>query len=359
MLADSLHISSKMGNYTVNWCNSADDEYRAIFHKCRVAIVDQNVWNIYGSDKETFGSLENVILQVAEEDLKTAETCISLCEQLLDLGFKRGQVLLAIGGGIVQDLATFSASILYRGIPWVYVPTTLLAQADSCIGGKSSINLGNWKNQIGNFYPPRQIYVVHEYLQSLTDVDIRSGLGEILKVHLLSGPEMVQQIIEDSADLVRDSEVLTEASERALRIKARIIEEDEFDQGRRLILNFGHSFGHALETATKFAIAHGIAVTFGADVASYLAWQLGRISQQDYETMHGILKQNLRPSDWVDFDSADFFKALRHDKKNRPGEYCFILPSSLGTVGPVFVPIERDVEQQIAQYLQGVREWLL
>ncbi len=140
MLVEPLHIASSLGDYTVTWGHSQDAGYQNLFRQCRAVIVDQKVWDIYGHDVETFGLMPHVIPQEAQETLKTLDTCISLCEQLLNLGFRRGEYLLAVGGGIIQDLVTLTASILFRGIPWIYIPTTLLAQADSCIGGKSSIN---------------------------------------------------------------------------------------------------------------------------------------------------------------------------------------------------------------------------
>ncbi|MDX1521505.1 MAG: 3-dehydroquinate synthase [Anaerolineae bacterium] len=357
-MADSINIASSLGDYTVNWCHPSDEAYRAIFQQCRAAIVDKSVWDIYGRDPNTFGAINNLIIQEAREDLKTLETCISLCEQLLSSGFRRGEYLLAIGGGIIQDVATLTASVLFRGIPWIYVPTTLLAQADSCIGGKSSINLKQWKNQIGNFYPPKQIFIVPDYLKSLPEVELRSGLGEVLKVHLLAGPAMVQQIYDAAPHLLDDPAVMAQAVHRALMHKAQIIEDDEFDQGHRLILNYGHTFGHALEAATKFAVAHGVAVTLGADIANYVAWQLGHIQEQDYALMHEPLRRNLRPSDWVNFDHTDFFTALRQDKKNRPGQYCFILPVAVGAVERKYLPMAEETEQIIVRYFRGVTTWL-
>ncbi|MCP5046615.1 MAG: 3-dehydroquinate synthase, partial [bacterium] len=191
---DTIHIKSGLKDYFVKWSSPTDDDFREVFKKCRVAVVDKNVHDIYGKDPHTFGHIQHLVIQEADERLKTAETSLSICSRLLELGFKRGETLLAIGGGIIQDLVTFSASILFRGVPWIYIPTTLLAQADSCIGGKSSINFGQWKNQLGNFYPPREIYIAPHYQQSLTDEDIRSGLGEVVKVHFLSGADTADNI---------------------------------------------------------------------------------------------------------------------------------------------------------------------
>ena len=358
MSVETLKISSKIGDYSVTWSHITDEGYRNLFQQCQTAIVDQNVWDLYGHENDSYGFLKNIILQFVEEEIKTPETSISLCKQLLDAGFKRGEFLLVIGGGVIQDLSTFSASILFRGIPWIFIPTTLLAQADSCIGGKSSLNLERWKNQIGNFYPPRHICIVPEYLDTLKEVDIRSGLGEIIKVHLISGPEMVDRIEDEIGQMSHNPNILAEAVERSLRIKAQIIEEDEFDQGQRLLLNYGHTFGHALESATNYHPAHGVAVTFGADMANYLSWQLDKITKRDYERMHRILVHNLRADDWIDIDIGEYLSALRHDKKNKTGYYCFILPSEIGKVEIEFLSIGEEIESKIAQYLQEVRNWL-
>ena len=354
-MTETLNISSKIGSYSVIMCDMLSDDYHTPFEQCRAAIVDQTVLNIYGKDRETFGAIKNVIPLTAREKLKNAKTCISLCEELLNVGFKRGETFLAIGGGTIQDIATFTASILYRGIPWIYIPTTLLAQADSCIGGKSSLNIGNWKNQIGNFYPPRKIYIATKYLKSLSYNDIRSGLGEILKVHFISGADMVKLIGKTYHSITMDDEILTEVILRSLQLKAKIIEADEFDQGYRLILNYGHSFGHAFEAATKFSLPHGIAITFGMDLANYLSWNLGRISKNEYESLNKIIRENLKPSDFIDIDLKVFFKALRNDKKNRPGKYCFVLPVSLGKVEPMFISMEQDIEKKITHYIQGIK----
>lgn len=354
MSPEKIQIKSNLKDYFVSWNSPTDTEFQELFQTCRIAVVDKKVYEIYGHDPETFGRLEHVILQEAVEELKTAETCLSICSQLLKLGFKRGETLLAVGGGIIQDLVTFSASILFRGIPWIFVPTTLLAQADSCIGGKSSINFGQWKNQLGNFYPPQAIYISPHYLQSLTDKDIRSGMGEVVKVHLLSGTDMVRQINDYFVNGKGDRQKFAEAVFRALREKAVIIQEDEFDTGKRLTLNLGHTFGHALETATDFGIPHGLAVALGVDMAAYLAMKLERISENDYRFLRGIVSRVIKPGDRVEIDRHVYIDALRHDKKNKADQYCFILPSEIGRVEKVFVPMSRDIEEHILGYLSDL-----
>ncbi|MFQ5739582.1 MAG: 3-dehydroquinate synthase [Acidobacteriota bacterium] len=358
MVLSTLSVASRQGDYEVDFSSLDDPRYRDLFRSCRGAIVDGAVWDHYGREEGSFGALEVVVVHPVAEESKTVATCISFCERLLNSGWRREDTLLAVGGGVIQDLATFTASILFRGVTWFYVPTTLLSQADSCIGGKSSLNLGPWKNQLGNFHPPRKIHIVPEYLNSLPEVQIRSGLGEILKVHLLSGPQMVHRIDQDYPRLGLDPSLLTRVIERSLRLKAEIIRSDEFDRGQRLTLNYGHSFGHALEAAADFKMAHGIAVTFGMDLANYLAWRLGRVDGTLFDALHRILGQNLRRNDWVKLDPDRFLRALRHDKKNRGAEYRFVLPSGEGRVELFGVPMRGDIEGMILERLGRVEEWL-
>ncbi len=354
----SLSIRSRFGDYTATACRSDDARYRSLFRDCGAAIVDQRVWELHHDDPETFGALEHVLLQPATEPEKTPETCLGLCRKLLGLGFRRGMSLLAVGGGTIQDLATFTASILFRGVPWSFVPTTLVAQADSCLGGKSSLNLDAFKNQIGNFYPPRRILLVDDFFRTLPETEFRSGVGEVLKVHLLSGPGMVDRIETDLDRLLAvEEDTLRETIMRSLSLKAAIIDIDELDTGPRLHMNYGHSFGHALEAATGFRVPHGLAVTLGMDMANYLARHLGRLEEAPFRRLRDLLARNLRHSDWAEPDRAAFFDALRRDKKNRRDTYRFILPAGLGAVEMVSLPISSEIEAPLERYLDEGPRW--
>ena len=349
----SFQIKSHYRDYDVHWHSFDDNSFHDVFAGSRVAVIDKNVYDLYRDRAGTIDLLERVIIQEAREDLKTVESSLNICQQLLDCGFSRGEKLLVIGGGIVQDLVTFSASILFRGVPWVFVPTTLLAQSDSCLGGKSSINFGKWKNQLGNFYPPVEIHVVPEYLKTLKDEDIRSGLGEIVKVHLINGVENVNRMIENFSSLASDDQKMGEAIYRALKLKADIIEQDEFDTGLRLKMNYGHTFGHALESAKEFDISHGVAVNVGADLANYVSSKMGMIANDDYEYLNSFLKTNLVRNDLMNVDLDLFLNALKHDKKNKPGEYGLILPDRIGNVELTFVPMGEGIEQYISEYFSN------
>jgi len=350
LLPERITIKSQLGNYTVDWCGPDNNEFISSVESCNVYIIDEKVWELYKDKKTYLTNGKNIIIQPVYEEIKTPATSIVICEKLLNSGFKRNDTILAIGGGIIQDLVTFSASVLFRGIKWLYIPTTLLAQADSCIGGKSSLNLAKWKNQIGNFYPPTQIYIDSDYLNTLPQQDIRSGLGEIIKVHLVSGKNMTNLIFKDLSNGYLDIKNISHLIYRALKLKSKIIEEDEFDQGKRLIMNYGHSFGHALESATNFSLPHGIAVTIGIDIANFISLKLRRVSEEDCEFMSSIVQKNIKPGDLENVDMNIFFNALSHDKKNTSDKYGFILPYSKGEVELVYINKDRTTDALIKEY---------
>lgn len=354
MDAPPLVVRSRFGDYPVDVVGRDDARLRAAFADARAAIVDARVLELHGHHECTFGRLGRTLVQRAEERAKSAETALDLCRQLVDGGFSRGDTVLAVGGGIIQDLATFAASILFRGVRWVFVPTTLLAQADSCIGGKSSLNLGSHKNLLGNFYPPRQVLVAPHFLRTLEEQDVRSGMGEIIKVHLISGPAMVDRLERDLRAASPDEVCAPELVARALRLKAHFIEVDELDTGPRLCMNYGHSFGHAIEAATDFAVPHGLAVTLGAKIANAVAGEMGRIRPSDVDRLAALLDGNLRPGDWRPLDQDLFFRALRRDKKNTAEHYRFVLLRSLGEAEVVSVEKSPSTDALIARALAQV-----
>jgi 3-dehydroquinate synthase len=231
---------------------------------------------------------------------------------------KRDSVLVAIGGGITQDITCFIATTFMRGIKWTFVPTTLLAQADSCIGSKSSINFGKYKNLLGSFTPPNEIYVCDQFLTSLTDKDFNSGIGEIVKL-LLIGETPVSP-----NEITRDN--ISEYVYKAMMVKKEYIEIDEFDKSIRNILNYGHCFGHGIESATNFAIPHGIAITIGMDIANVLAYDEGLITKERYEELHEVLYPIYKDHMNIRFTASDVFAAMAKDKKNTGSMINLILP---------------------------------
>jgi len=234
------------------------------------------------------------------EEHKEYSAIAGVIDQLLDLGMSRKDMLVGIGGGAVQDITGFTASVIFRGVPYELIPTTLMSQADSCVGSKTSINFKMIKNQVGTFYPPNRIIVDKRFLGTLPKCEIASGMGEIVKCHILDGKT---KLVSDDIHVLIDY---------ALNVKKRYIEQDEFDKGVRHFLNYGHTFGHAIEGASDHNIVHGLGVILGIDISNYIAFKTGRIGRVNYERIKNFLNKYRTNVPMV----HDLLFYLKLDKKN-------------------------------------------
>ena len=209
-------------------------------------VIDEKVYGLY---KTYFKEIpeERLFLVEATEEHKVIETALAICEKMTEIPAKRNAHLVSVGGGIIQDITGFVANVLYRGIPWTFVPTTLLASCDSCIGGKTSLNYKKYKNLLGTFYPPDALHICPGFFQTLSERDFESGLGEVVKFNIMAGEHGLKNI-EDNIDrlLARDEDCLKQFVYSSLEFKKGFIEVDEFDRGERIKLNFAHTFGLSL-----------------------------------------------------------------------------------------------------------------
>lgn len=277
---------------------------------------------------KSYGRLEQVFLDLLERNLKRSGT------------------LVVVGGGVLQDAGCFIASVLSRGIRWVLIPTTLLAQADSCIGSKSSINIGAYKNQIGTFYPPHRVLLVPETLRTLPYDELRSGLGEVIKLQLLSSEAGFDDLMRDLADFERlpleaREPLLARWVQRSMDVKQPVIEADEFDRGQRLLLNYGHTFGHAYESTTNYGIPHGIAVILGMLTATAVSARLGMVPAAHVDRLLSVLRPWHEPyaAKLAAVGREPMLQALAKDKKNSATGLTCILTRGFGameriTLGP-------------------------
>lgn len=315
-------------------------------------LVDAAVAGLYARPLKHILAHPNLILIEAKEENKALQNIIPVFEQLVANKVRRNHVLVAIGGGIVQDITCFIASTLLRGLPWRFAPTTLLSQADSCIGSKSSINLGDAKNILGTFNPPQEIFVDPGFLDTLDSREIRSGVGEIIKVHAIDGAASFDRLAVDFDRLFADRALLSTYIRSALLIKRRFIEQDEFDQGIRNIFNYGHSFGHAIESATDYAIPHGIAVTMGMDMANHVAKARGLLPASHFERMHSTLRKNYGDYSATPIPLAPLLSALMKDKKNTSTKLGLILPvGECAAIQRVEVPPDDAFHDQCKSFL--------
>ncbi len=278
-----IKIKSRIRNYRVIFgkFNSFLDEIIKKERELAYYIIDKKVWDLYKDSYFKRLDSSRVILVRADEFNKSLKTIMSLYDALIERSVKRNIILVSIGGGIIQDVSGFLASTIYRGVKWIYVPTTLLAHADSCIGGKTSLNYKDYKNLIGTFYPPNYIFVDVDFIYTQKDLDFYSGIGEIVKLHIMGGIKYLKAISEYLPSVIgKQKNYLFKAIYNSLLIKKEFIEEDEFDGARRNLLNYGHCFGHALETASNFRIPHGQAIVVGMMLANIVSKERGLLSSR-------------------------------------------------------------------------------
>lgn len=325
-MSERLDIQSHKGVYSVFFGSQLPDSARQLMEGQPHFLIDANVARLYADPLRPILCHQNAILIDATEENKSIERIIPVFERLVANSVRRDHTLIAIGGGIIQDITCFVASTLLRGMSWKFAPTTLLAQADSCIGSKSSVNLGKTKNILGTFNPPNEILVCPDFLGTLEDKDIRSGIGEILKVHAIDSVAAYDRLAADYDVLRTDRRVLLAYIRQALLIKQRFIEVDEFDRGVRNIFNYGHSFGHAIEAATDFDVPHGIAVTMGMDMANRIAVLRGLVPERHYLRMHLVLRRNYAHFATTSIPLASMLSALMKDKKNTSSKLALIFP---------------------------------
>jgi len=316
-----------------------------------VVAIDATVLKLY---QRQFAPILRNTMHVPVEPTEKRKSYLGIepfISRLIETGFRRNNRLIAIGGGITQDITAFTASILFRGVDWFYFPTTLLAQCDSCIGSKTSINFGKHKNQLGNFYPPKEVVIDLCFLDTLSSLDLRSGMGEMLHYYLISGEEDFGRMLRDYESAFRDRTVLRELIRHSLDFKRSYVERDEFDQGPRNVFNYGHSFGHAIETLTGYAVPHGIAVSIGMDIANYLSAKMGYIRWELYERMRVLLMKNWGDMHLGNVIVDEFIRALAKDKKAVGSELRVILTRGPGQMFRTPLPLTSEVTAWLSEYL--------
>lgn len=302
-------------------------------------VTTQDVWGYHGSTLERgLGGrpFELLFFPGGEERKRLAEVeC--LAEEMVRRGGDRSSLVIAFGGGVVDDLAGFLAAIFMRGIPVVQIPTTLLAQVDAGVGGKTGANLAAGKNLIGAFHQPIAVLTDPDVLATLPEREYRAGLYEVIKCGVIRSPVLFRLMAErQSCVLARDSEIVEKMIGESVRIKAEVVSADEREGGLRRILNFGHTYGHALEAETGYArFLHGEAVAFGMRAAVHLARSCGRLAPDEgTRIIETILGYGPIPS-LAGISAANLVARLIHDKKTRQAKVHFVLPDRIGEVSVV------------------------
>ncbi|UWG95742.1 3-dehydroquinate synthase [Dehalobacter sp. DCM] len=275
--------------------------------------------------------LDQIIVPDGEEE-KSLERISTLTEHALDLSADRDTIVLALGGGVIGDLAGFFASIFMRGIRYIHIPTTLLSQIDSSIGGKVAVNHPSGKNILGSFHMPQAVWTDFTTLQTLPWKEMRNGLAETIKHTLVAEPDLFE-FIDDHADDIkgRNDKILKEMALRSLAVKVKIVSEDEREKGIRMLLNLGHSFGHALETEEDYkGITHGEGVSIGVAAAVFLAKGRDLMTGKQMERTLDLLRRLDLPTTVTGHDPHVLLQHMAADKKNKAGHKILILPVGIG-----------------------------
>ena len=300
-------------------------------------IIDEKVMELHNksivNEFYTYDGKINCYIVKEGEKSKSYIELNKIYSFLLKNNYGRDSLIIAVGGGVTGDLAGYAAATFMRGIQLIQVPTTLLAMVDSSIGGKTGINFENKKNMIGAFYQPKLVLIDTDFIKTLPEREITSGLGEIIKYTYMADQKFFKYMLHNLEKAYKNnSEVLAKFIYTSAAIKAAVVSQDEKESGLRKVLNLGHTFAHAFETTLKFKIKHGEAVAAGLISALYLSHKTGLISEMDLNFYLSLPLKIKLPALIKQPDIDSLFKIMLHDKKNREGKIKFVLVSGFGKI---------------------------
>jgi len=298
-------------------------------------ITDTTVKGLYGGALNqglTNAGFNVTTLEVpAGEEYKSLETAGRLYHELTSSYAERATPVLALGGGVIGDLAGFVAATYMRGVPLIQIPTTLLAQVDSSIGGKTAVDNGQLKNTIGAFYQPRLVIADIDTLKTLPEAELVNGMAEVIKSAAIRNRHFFHFLDLNLGNArLLNAAVLEEIVLETARIKAEIVEKDERDLGLRSILNYGHTIGHALETVSNFQIKHGQAVAIGMVAAARISHKMGTLDEREVIRLTDVIKKAGLPTEMPDLSMEEIIAAMKHDKKVVQNKVRFVLLKSIG-----------------------------
>ncbi len=289
------------------------------------------------------------------EKYKTVDSWMQILTALLESGFGRDCAVAALGGGVVGDMAGFAAACYQRGVPFIQLPTTLLAMVDSSVGGKTAINHPLGKNMIGAFHQPKAVVADLETLRTLPSREIAAGMGEIIKTAAICDTEFFKYLEENSGRVFEhDGEVLSHIIGRCCEVKADVVSRDEREGGVRAILNFGHTFGHAIEAFLGFGTwLHGEGVGLGMVIAGALSERRGYITHDEFERLRALVRACRLPTEIPEsMGPEDFIRLMRHDKKVRHGAIRYVLLKRFGEAA-VYSDVSDDEARALISSLKG------
>lgn len=341
-MAELLNVKHKKeGNYNIyieNSLNALPDyinEYTAGKEVKALIISDTNVSKLYLDEVKSkispcFKTCLSFIIEAGEKSKNL--TNVKKCYDFLKSNeFHRSDIIIALGGGVVGDLSGFVASTYMRGIPYIQVPTSLLAMADSSIGGKCAVDLDGYKNTIGSIYMPAMVYENVDFLKTLPEREFACGMAEILKAGLIKNGSFYEWLI-NNFDVIgeKDSDAIIYMLKEADEVKRRVVENDPFEHGERMHLNFGHTIGHAIEKLSNFKFNHGECVALGMISAAHISWKRNNLSMEEYYEIRDMFVPFNLPISTDSLDVEKIIKTMSLDKKNINGKLNFILLKKIG-----------------------------
>ena len=320
---DNFYINSHPEKYSISLTDKQPlDSIENIYADGDVVLVDKKLISLYGLNT----SLKNMLLYPVEatEENKTIETCLELVKFLSERGFNKGNALHVVGGGIIQDIGSFTGAIYKRGINWTLFPSTLLSMCDSCIGGKNGINFNGIKNQLALFSSPKQVIICTKFINTLKEKEIKSGLGEALKLLSMGG----EKLIKEYNSMVKKGQIMDNSSyphliKRSLFVKKQVVEKDEFELNIRKALNYGHTIGHALETMSNYEITHGESVAIGMLL-------INKMYSRDLELLNTLCSDLIDVKKLKLVDLSGLKGLILKDKKTVGTEITFIVLEKSG-----------------------------
>ena len=321
----------------------------------RVAVIcDSNTEKLFGEavTKELSGVCKKVILHVfpAGEANKTLDTVKEIYKRLIEEKFDRKDLLVALGGGVVGDITGYAAATYLRGIDFIQIPTTLIAQSDSSIGGKTGVDFDGYKNMVGAFYMPKLVYMNIGTLKELDDRQFYAGFAEVMKHGLIRDASFYEWLLDNMYEIhERDMDVCEEMVMRSCSVKKLVVEKDPTEKGDRALLNFGHTLGHAIEKAKNFEMLHGECIALGMVAAAYISWKHECLSMDEYYEVRDMFVPFNLPISIEDISPEKILALTKSDKKMDAGQIKFVL---LKKVGKAFV--DRTVIDE--EILEAVKE---
>ena len=353
-VSSRFSIQSSTGSYDVEIASGLYRQFMQQGQKL-IAICDERFANDFKQ-----ASIPAIALR-SDETVKSLNAIPDIITQLRKAGTARDTLLLAVGGGIVQDVSAFCAAIYMRGLEWMYMPTTLLGMADSCIGGKSSINVGEYKNIVGTFNPPRRVVIDPSFVKTLSPEQIAAGMIEAAKICYCRGIDSWNAYMANNPSATMTEDGFAGVISTSLAAKKWFIETDEFDKGERLLLNFGHTFGHALEGASHYRVSHGIAVGVGMLCALELEQRLGvnysaqphvAVMRKHIEELLGLVVD--LPAALEGVTAPDLFDRFSSDKKHKSDGYRVVVVAPDGSVVLKALPKNDESRTQLTGAMETV-----